>query len=83
MLEFVLNALRLNEGFAESLFEQRTGLPISSLQPGLEKAGALGLLERDAGRIFTTRLGARFLNDAVGAFMSDPPDAGGLVSSAE
>jgi oxygen-independent coproporphyrinogen-3 oxidase len=44
--EFMLNALRLREGFALSLFTERCGLPVSAIEPGLREAESRGLLER-------------------------------------
>lgn len=43
--EFMLNALRLREGFELTLFTERTGLPLSAIAEGIEKARSMGLLE--------------------------------------
>src|SRR5690606_28718648 len=43
--EFMLNALRLNEGFGLELFEARTGLPPSALEPALSQLQSKGLLQ--------------------------------------
>jgi oxygen-independent coproporphyrinogen-3 oxidase len=67
--EFMLNALRLVEGFAPALFAERTGLPISVVEPELEAAQARGLLERDWKRIRPTLRGRRFLNELLQAFL--------------
>ncbi len=69
VFEFALNALRLTEGFEESLFEERTGLASSRLSPGLERARSRGLAEVEAGRIRATPQGRRFLNDVIEGFM--------------
>jgi oxygen-independent coproporphyrinogen-3 oxidase len=69
--EFMLNALRLNAGFAIAEFEQRTGLQESVIAARLADAVASGWIERDGGRIRTTELGQRFLNDAIGLFLPD------------
>jgi oxygen-independent coproporphyrinogen-3 oxidase len=69
--EFMLNALRLTEGFAVSLFMQRTGLPITAVEAELGKAEAAGLLERDHATIRPTLKGQRFLNDLLEAFLPD------------
>src|SRR5438309_4071224 len=45
--EFMLNALRLIEGFEMKLFRERTGLQISSIEESLREAENAGLLERD------------------------------------
>jgi len=80
--EFMLNALRLVEGFPVSLFEERTGLPLLAIQRPLEKAEQAGLLERDWKRIRPTARGQRFLNELLALFLSDEkpgraPDAPG------
>lgn len=67
-LEFMLNALRLCQGFAPPLFEARTGLPLEVISDPLRKAEGLGLLHRDAGCIRPTESGLRFLNDLIGLF---------------
>ena len=67
-LEFMMNALRLGEGFPEALFSQRTGLPLTVIEPALAKAQARGLIERNGGYIRATPLGHRFLNDTLALF---------------
>jgi putative oxygen-independent coproporphyrinogen III oxidase len=67
--EFMLNALRLVEGFPAALFAERTGLPITAIGPQLAKAESLGLIERDHTRIGPTRKGERFLNDLLEMFL--------------
>ncbi|MHB0992530.1 MAG: radical SAM family heme chaperone HemW [Burkholderiales bacterium] len=67
--EFMMNALRLNQGFPASLFTDRTGLPITALQTQPKSAEERGLLERDHLRIAPTPLGRRFLNDLLGLFL--------------
>ena len=67
--EFMMNALRLNEGFDSALFEQRTSLPLLTLQRELAEAEKRGLLFRDHQRIAPTRLGQRFLNDLLEIFL--------------
>jgi len=67
--EFMLNALRLVEGFPVSLFEERTGLPLAALQEKLEKAERDGLLERDWRRIRPTERGRLFLNELLERFL--------------
>ncbi|MHB1092374.1 radical SAM family heme chaperone HemW [Thiobacillus sp.] len=73
--EFMMNALRLNEGVPASLFEARTGLPLIACTTALEQARARGLLEPDATWLKPTLLGQRFLNDLLAIFLSDrhPP----------
>ena len=67
--EFMLNALRINEGFANSLFVERTGLPISVISRELAKATALGLIERDHLHVKPTAKGRLFLNDFLELFL--------------
>lgn len=67
--EFMMNALRLLDGFPARLFPERTGLPLTVLQPELERAQALGLLAADAERIRPTDRGRRFLNDLLQIFL--------------
>jgi oxygen-independent coproporphyrinogen-3 oxidase len=68
--EFMMNALRLIDGFEAGLFEQRTGLPLAAIEPALREAEGAGLLTRDNGRITPTLTGQRFLNRLLGLFLS-------------
>ncbi len=67
--EFMLNALRLNEGFAPALFAERAGLPLQTIERELQTAVAKGLLERSADCIKPTALGTNFLNDLQTLFL--------------
>lgn len=67
--EFILNALRLQDGFAAELFAARTGLSIDIIEAPLREARGRGLLEATASRIRPTALGRRFLNDLVLLFL--------------
>jgi putative oxygen-independent coproporphyrinogen III oxidase len=69
--EFMMNALRLNDGFALALFEERTGLPLTAVLPELDRAERDGLIERDHRCVVPTELGRRFLNDLLERFL--PP----------
>jgi len=70
--EFMLNALRLIDGFPEALFEERTGLSAERLAEDAADAGARGLIERTAeGTWRPTGLGRRFLNDLQAEFLRD------------
>jgi oxygen-independent coproporphyrinogen-3 oxidase len=71
--EFMLNALRLVDGFDVTLFSERTGLPTQVIQSRLEAAEKKSLLERDWKRIRPTERGRRFLNDLLEAFLPDRP----------
>ena len=68
--EFMLNALRLVEGFDEALFESRTGLPWAAVASPVDEAVARGLLEPGTGgRWRPTTLGRQFLNDLQAIFL--------------
>jgi oxygen-independent coproporphyrinogen-3 oxidase len=69
--EFMLNALRLKDGFALQRFSERTGLPITAIQTTLELAEGKGLLQRDLDRAQPTVRGFDFLNDLQSLFL--PP----------
>jgi oxygen-independent coproporphyrinogen-3 oxidase len=69
--EFMLNALRLAEGFDVALFAERTGLQIAAVHRPLAAAEAKGLIERDHVRIRPTLLGRRFLNDLLQLFLPE------------
>jgi putative oxygen-independent coproporphyrinogen III oxidase len=69
--EFMLNALRLNEGFRADLFEERTGLSLESVKTRLGAAQQAGLLEPWEAGWRPTTLGRRFLNDLQAAFLDD------------
>jgi putative oxygen-independent coproporphyrinogen III oxidase len=73
-VEFMMNALRLTEGFALSLFEERTGVPLTVALHGLAEAERRGLITRDHQRVTPTPLGQRFLNDLLQIFLV-PVDA--------
>jgi putative oxygen-independent coproporphyrinogen III oxidase len=69
--EFMLNALRLRDGFALQDFAEKTGLPISALQAGLDEAERRGFIERDLLRVRPSVRGFDFLNDLQALFLSD------------
>jgi oxygen-independent coproporphyrinogen-3 oxidase len=68
--EFMLNALRLTAGFDARLFSERTGLPLSVLEPRLTELVDRELLWRQGGKIGPTCLGQRFLNDVMAHFLN-------------
>jgi putative oxygen-independent coproporphyrinogen III oxidase len=68
-LEFMMNVLRLNQGVETELFEPTTGIALAQIQPQLDKARRLGLLERDPSRLIPTAQGRRFLNDLLELFV--------------
>lgn len=67
-VEFMMNALRLNDGVPASLYAERTGQPLAHLTPQLAEARARGLLDPDAVRLAPSELGRRFLNDLLAMF---------------
>jgi len=67
--EFMMNALRLNNGFDVVLFEERTGAPLTTILKQLDEAEKKGLISRDHSRIAPTALGRRFLNDLLQLFL--------------
>ena len=71
--EFMLNALRLAEGFALDDYRARTGLPLSSIERALQRAEAQGLIGRDFQRVWPTTRGFDFLSNLQELFL---PDAG-------
>ncbi|MGQ0428550.1 MAG: radical SAM family heme chaperone HemW [Gammaproteobacteria bacterium] len=67
--EFMLNALRLDEGFTLDEYGRATGLAPEALTPQFEALAARGLLERPGDRVRPTALGFRFLNDLQAEFL--------------
>jgi len=70
--EFMMNALRLNDGFALALFEERTGLPLAAVHGTLLDAVERGLLTLAAGHVAPTPRGQRFLNELLQLFLPEP-----------
>jgi oxygen-independent coproporphyrinogen-3 oxidase len=67
--EYMLNLLRLHEGFTLRDFTSRTGLSAAALQPALAIAGDRGWLAMEGDRLLPTELGRRFTNDVVELFL--------------
>jgi putative oxygen-independent coproporphyrinogen III oxidase len=67
--EFMLNALRLIDGFPTEMYSARTGLPVLGVEAALADAEEKGLIERTATRIRPTERGRLFLNTLVGLFL--------------
>ncbi len=67
--EFMLNALRLRDGFDLSDFGERTGLAVTAIDKPLAEAERRGLLERDFQRVRPTALGFDFLSDLQQLFL--------------
>jgi len=66
--EFMLNALRLNDGFTLPQFISRTGLDCAQLEPQLNSLCQRGLLLHDGDVVRTTESGRRFLDNVVAEF---------------
>ncbi|MET1116198.1 MAG: radical SAM family heme chaperone HemW [Comamonas sp.] len=69
--EYMLNALRLREGFKLTDYMERTGLPLSTIAKGLETAERKGLITRELGRVVPTERGFDFLSDLQELFLAD------------
>lgn len=69
--EYMLNALRLREGFVLGDFVDRTGLAMTTIQKGLQEAERLGLIDRDLHRVWPTERGFDFLSDLQALFLSE------------
>ncbi len=71
--EFMLNALRLKDGFELAYFAERTGLPLSAIAKVLDEAERKGLIGRDLARVWPTERGFDFLNDLQSLFLAESP----------
>ncbi|MET0535872.1 MAG: radical SAM family heme chaperone HemW [Steroidobacter sp.] len=79
--EFMLNALRLIDGFSEVEFQSRTGLPFTTVTSTIESARQKGLMEQDEPAHWRpTVSGQRFLNDLQELFLPVPGRAGAIES---
>ncbi len=79
--EFMLNALRLTEGFAEDVFLQTTGIGADELAATMSSVRARGLVSRDSHGVWRpSTLGRRFLNDLQAEFLPDTQQNGVLGS---
>lgn len=67
--EFMMNALRLTDGFPLALFSERTGLPLEKIQESALAARREGLLEVANDRLRPTPQGRRFLNRLIARFL--------------
>ena len=67
--EFMLNALRLKDGFLLQDFVDRTGLPVSAIEAQLRDAESRGLIERDFARVNPTEQGFDFLSNLQELFL--------------
>ena len=69
--EFMMNALRLNDGFTLQQFVSRTGLDCAQLVPRLESLCQRELLVCEGDVVKTTETGRRFLDSVVAEFFPD------------
>jgi putative oxygen-independent coproporphyrinogen III oxidase len=67
--EFMLNALRLKDGFTLAQFGERTGLAVTAIQRGMEEAEKKGLMARDLWHAWPTEKGFDFLSDLQEIFL--------------
>jgi oxygen-independent coproporphyrinogen-3 oxidase len=75
--EFMMNALRLADGFETRLFEERTGLAWASLEPRIAGLKARGLLVVEGPLCRPTPLGLRFLNEMLLSLLPESADLAG------
>ena len=68
--EYMLNALRLVDGVELAGFAQTTGLSLQAIATPLAEGIRRGWLRDEPGRLHTTPLGQRFLNDVIESFMA-------------
>jgi oxygen-independent coproporphyrinogen-3 oxidase len=78
--EFMMNQLRLAEGFELARFVERTGLPRSAVEPALARAAALGLVRRHEEFVAPSARGFDFLSDLQVLFLP-AAQAGGAASA--
>ncbi len=71
LFEFLMNALRLNEGFNTEIFTQRTGLQLNTLRQQLEPMINKNLIEWDqtTNRVYASEQGKMFLNDVLEQYL--------------
>jgi oxygen-independent coproporphyrinogen-3 oxidase len=74
LLEFAMNALRLDDGFSAAAFSAATGLPFSTIEASVTAASEQGLLATDNDRIHTTTRGLRYLDELLQAWVPEPAD---------
>jgi coproporphyrinogen III oxidase-like Fe-S oxidoreductase len=67
--EYLLNALRLNDGFEQRAFEAATGLAFAVVSAALARAQQRGLMERSGTRWRASARGFNFLNDLLADFL--------------
>jgi len=68
--EFMMNALRLTNGFEKKLFNERTGMPLEAIAMRLTKASKQGLIKEDLQYIKPSLTGQRYLNNLLALFLN-------------
>jgi oxygen-independent coproporphyrinogen-3 oxidase len=68
--EFMMNALRINDGFSVNTFESRTGIALLSIEPLLKKHESKGLIELSADSIRPTQFGHNMLNNMLEDYLT-------------
>jgi oxygen-independent coproporphyrinogen-3 oxidase len=69
--EFMMNALRLNNGFETEIFQQHVGLPISTIEGALKQAEEKDWISWELKRIKPTDTGRQYLNNLLELFMPE------------
>jgi oxygen-independent coproporphyrinogen-3 oxidase len=73
--EFLLNALRLTNGFTWRQFAERTGLSPIAIRPRLEAAAGQGLIALDVEGARATARGFELLDSVLEPFLPDTAPA--------
>ncbi len=81
-LEFMMNALRLTDGFRLADFTTHTGVPIQPWLGPIQEGTEAGLLTRDLGRLKATERGFELLNEVLALFMPEEENRAGSASEA-
>jgi putative oxygen-independent coproporphyrinogen III oxidase len=68
--EFMMNALRLTNGFDTKLFQERTGMPWQAMSMRVTEAVKKGLMTQDLNHLQPTLLGQRYLNNLLELFLN-------------
>lgn len=69
--EFMMNAMRLNNGFETEIFQRHTGLPVSTIKNTLQQAEEKGWIHWDLKRIKATDTGRQYLNTLLELFLPE------------
>ncbi len=82
VVEFMMNALRINDGFDLGLFSERTGVPAALIEPSVQEALQRGFIDVNGPRLRPSELGRRYLNELVFLFFPDDVDYGARRAAA-